>query len=515
MNGSLDELIAAAHEASPELADEWEATALIESFGFTDRIAQQSFGFSSTHALGQAVYERLMASPQGTTSVERRTTGLWCRARAEAAILVRVLSSSLVYAIPWIAVFTFEYLRPEVMEIGAELAGPISVALMLSLITSGGFIQAIARKGEYYFGLKQPALARRICRILWVSGFAVAILGAAAALLAGMYFHVFDRGPLIVGILYYVALSVLWMTCALVSLQQHQWRIPLIFLAAGLAFALAKAAAGWSTFAAQNLAVAVALVAVGAFALFVFERRPSVHDCPADEPALPQVPVLVYSLGPYFLYGAGYFSFLFADRIAAGSAVPIMTGLQFALHPGYKAAMDLALLAFLLVAAFVEYCNFKFMHFWHDEARYSPPSEFARLTSRLRRMRMRFAATIGGLFLVLALIEWIVLQRLAPDLLGRTGLWVFALGMGGYCLFSLALFDGLMLFSLNQPRRVLRALAPALLINLAFGYTLSHALAVPYAAVGLVLGSILFAIDARRGVSEVFRHSEYAYYAAA
>ncbi len=115
--------------------------------------------------------------------------------------------------------------------------------------------------------------------------------------------------------------------------------------------------------------------------------------------------------------------------------------------------------------------------------------------------------------MLVAGVEWIVLYRPKPELLGTTGLWIFVLGAVGYLLFSLALFDALMLFSLNQARRVVRALAPALALNLLVGYIFSHALAVPYAAVGLVLGGAWFTIDARRAVTESLRHAEYSYYA--
>jgi hypothetical protein len=312
---------------------------------------------------------------------------------------------------------------------------------------------------------------------------------------------------------YYVALSILWMTCALLTLRQRHWRIPLVFLVAGIVFALARVSFGLSTLAAQSFAVAAALAAAGVFAMFVFDRNQARESDRHHDLTLPQTPVFVYSLAPYFCYGAAYFSFLFADRIAAGSAVPLLTGLQFSLQPTYQAAMDSALLAFLLIAAFVEYCNFTYMHFWHAEARRRGPQDFAELTSRLRRTRFYLAAAICVLLALIAVIEWIVLYRAKPDLLGTTGLWVFVLGVIGYALFSLALFDALMLFSLNQARRVVRALVPALILNLLVGYVLSHALAVPYAVVGLLLGGIWFAVDARRAVTKSLGHAEYAYYA--
>ena len=39
--------------------------------------------------------------------------------------------------------------------------------------------------------------------------------------------------------------------------------------------------------------------------------------------------LLIAPLVPFYIYGTAYFSFLFADRLTAGSAVPWVSGLSF------------------------------------------------------------------------------------------------------------------------------------------------------------------------------------------
>src|SRR5438309_6376611 len=87
MNDALDELIATVAETAPELADEWEATALVESFGYNDHIVRRSLGFSNTHALGQHVYEQRMAAPSIRRIEPEAIPNLRARMRNEAAIL--------------------------------------------------------------------------------------------------------------------------------------------------------------------------------------------------------------------------------------------------------------------------------------------------------------------------------------------------------------------------------------------------------------------------------------------
>ena len=123
MSDVLSELTATVAETSPELADEWEAAALVESFGYTDQAVQQSLGFANTRALGQHVYERVMATPSVRRSEDERPLDLRARIRHEAAIFIRVLSSSLVYSIPWIVVFFFQYMHREALAIDARVAG--------------------------------------------------------------------------------------------------------------------------------------------------------------------------------------------------------------------------------------------------------------------------------------------------------------------------------------------------------------------------------------------------------
>ena len=95
--------------------------------------------------------------------------------------------------------------------------------------------------------------------------------------------------------------------------------------------------------------------------------------------------------------------------------------------------------------------------------------------------------------------------------LSAAGQVVFVAGCAGYAIFAAALFDGLTLFSLNRPAAVLRALLPALVVNLVAGYVLSHVAGAEFAVVGLVAGAVVFAFGARRGVREALTRPDFAY----
>ena len=305
---------------------------------------------------------------------------------------------------------------------------------------------------------------------------------------------------------YFVMLSVLWLACAMLSLQAPRWRVPMVFVVAGLVFALVKVNLGGTALAAQTAALLVAVLAAGVLCWDVF-RAATTRDTRTERIVLPRLPVLLHTLLPHFVYGVAYFTFLFADRLSAGSALPAQSGLPFGIAIDYKRGIDLAFLVFLIVAGAVECCNLLMMRFWRDQA--EDPHAAAALGGELARRRRRAMGIVVALFIAGAMIAAVVAAEV--QFLSTAGQVVFVAGCAGYALFAAALLDGLTLFSLNRPAAVLRALLPALLVNLVTGYVLSHVAGAEFAVVGLVAGAVVFAFGARRGVREALKRPDFAY----
>src|SRR5437867_640284 len=120
---ALDELVAVVRAARPRLIDAWEATALIESLGYTDARVQHEFGFSDTRTAGEYLYP-LCRAPLGPAD-------RWAPAAARAvAIFTRAAASTLIYAVPWLTVFVAQILRPDAMRAPTRVAPALAIALM-------------------------------------------------------------------------------------------------------------------------------------------------------------------------------------------------------------------------------------------------------------------------------------------------------------------------------------------------------------------------------------------------
>jgi hypothetical protein len=501
MSVALQDLIGAVRRSAPDLVDAWEATAWIESFGWTDDRIRSVFGFSDTRAMGRHVFN-LPAAP---IAVERVGPP---EARWRWPAFAGAYSRTLVYALPWLVMFGVEAVWPDAFETQPEMAGPISVAVMLSLIATGGYVQAIARKGSFYLGMQQLVLARHVGLLLCRGGLLTTGGLAICGLAAGEYFDIFgSTAARLLACFYFVMLSGLWLACAMLSLVTPRWRVPFIYLAAGTVFVFARVSAGASTLEAHTVALIAAVVL--ALVLTIEAFRGSQHlDTRTERVILPRTPVLLQSLVPHFVYGMAYFTFLFADRLSSGSALPAITGLPFGIAPDYKRGIDLAFLVFLIVAGVVECCNLATMRAWRKDAKRAAVGARA-LGDALNRNRRNSRSVVVTGFLLCACIAAVIAARV--DFLSPAANITFLAGCVGYALFAIGLLDALLLFSVNRPGAVLNALLPALLINLVAGYAFSHIAGAQYAVGGLILGSAWFVVHARRSAAFALRRPDFAY----
>jgi hypothetical protein len=483
---ALTDLVATVGRERQRLVDAWEATALIESLGYTDSRIRREFGFADAGALGAHVFATLAA---------RRGVRDEAPCPVDTPPFVALVDSigiSLVYALPWLITFVVERARPEAMRMPGDAAPSLSLALMISLITSGGFVQAISRRGQFYLGLKQPGLAALVCGYLLRLGAAVSVAVALTGIMIGWYFSLFSWPYLVLWADECLVLSALWMMCGILALRNEHWRVPVAFALGGAAF-VAVRATGYDAVLAQLVGSAVALAAAAVQASHIFVHT-GLEDRPSVVP-MPRMTVLLYRVLPFFWYGMLYFSFLFADRFAASASVLALTGGPFGMRPHYKLGMDLALLTFLFAAAGIEYANIRFSARLRRAMRQPYEAASHAFTDSVRRLHVHAITTVIAAFVPVAVTAAVVARRLLPG--EPESVWTtLAIGDIGYLLLAIGLSNALVLFSLNRPWSAVNALTGGLAINIFIGFALSHAVSPYFAAAGLVAGGLLVAVHA-------------------
>lgn len=500
---ALDQIAERVSAVCPRPSDPLEITAVLESLGYTDAVIQELTPHCDSRSLGQALYEsgrvRAEEPPPKTSRQQRR--------RDHLRVLLQTFSLSSIYAVPWVVTFAVQRWQPEMLLVPQQAAAPLALALMFSLIVSGGFVQCMARKGTFYNGLRQPALGAEVSLRIWQCGTVALAASAGIAIGAAWYFEIFEPRFSALGAIAYIVLGTLWLTCGALWVERRYWQVPAAFAGGGIAFVAAQQL-GASALVGQFAAVLAALaMALGLMALALRRHRVAA----GRRLPLPRFAVLVRALVPYFCYGLGYFAFMFADRLAAGSAVPTASGLYFSVDARYQAAMDAALVCFLISMAAVEFLNYRFIHFWQREATRWSPSSGESYRQRVRRScarsRMMVAASFGVTVSLVAMLPS-VREALSDPVTAR----VWVLGLAGYLLFELGLFNSLALFSVNAPVAVLRALSAGLIVNAAGGYLLSNSFGPVYAAVAMTAGAAVFLWRSDRALVTSLGRPGYGYY---
>lgn len=504
----IENLLRSGEAGTTKFVHAREVAALLESLGYNDRSAKE-LGYPSIFPFAEDLFARLQQDPEPDDAPpdSRERPSVF----AELSYAVRKFSLGLAYAIPWMALLTLEYLRPNALEVPPELGGALSLALIASLITTGGFIQMISRSGGFYYGLKEPALARRTCMKLLNVGLTSTLLLGLLEMILGAYFHLFAVCYLLLATINFVALSLLWMFCAVLSAQGIGWCILVVFLVSATICGLAKTLTGAGNTLLLTLwpvtAVLCALISVWA-GFHHAEKKSS----DARNSARPRFGIVSISLVPFFLYGTFYFSFLFADRLAAGSAVPWVSGLSFGIDPAYKRGMDLVLLAFLITAALVEYLSDSYLRFWRRLAAELPQSSSSgELVVRLRRSHRKTISVIFAMFVFISFGAWFAFSRVNGAPLPPRLLQTAALGGLGYLMLSIALLEMVILSSVNSTSLAMVAAAFGLAVNLITGYGLSHFWGVQYAAAGLLAGSAVVLWTCNAAVRQILRRPDYHY----
>ena len=346
--------------------------------------------------------------------------------------------------------FVAERFRPDLLRLPGNRPSPLGLALVLSLIVTGGFVQAMSRRGQFYVSAKLPGLAALVCGYLFRVGAVVVFAFAGIGLLAGWYFMVADWPYLVVAVDDFIVLSAVWLTCGLLTVRGEPWRVPAAFLAGAVTFVVAR-------FTTESIVVAQ-FVASGAVLVAAAMQVPKVFAQPHGSVRLFPVPlprksVLLYGLLPFLLYGTIYFWFLFAHRLST-TAAPL--------------GVDLALTTFVFAVAGVEYANLRFSHQLRAALKTPFPGGSDLFGQTLGRFHIKALALAGLGFVLMAAVVGGVARWLFA---GTTpSLWTtVAFGDLDYALFALGVLNALVLFTLNRSWVAVGSLTMGLIFKLAAG----------------------------------------------
>ncbi len=396
-------------------------------------------------------------------------------------------------------------------ELPSNQASAIGLGIACSFIASGGFVQAMSRRGRWYIGTRQ---FRRCESWTWscLSRATVVLLfGGLAGVAISAYFHWFPNRLAWLAAAFYSSLTLLWLSMGMLYMLEKNFLVAAAALTGIGNVALLHRAFGLDLMLSQMISIVLAAVFGIAISMFTLKRwrRDSTGEA-LREPA----GRTIYYLWPYFVYGCLYYLFLFADRLLAWTARTEVSGQLFQFRGSYEAAQDVALFAFIFQVGWVHSATvqfFKKLQACQAELSTERIEEFnCRLTKFYGRMFLWFgplaATTTGAVYLGARNFGFV-----SDPLQWKVMVWSLA----GYMLLVLSLRNASLLFALSRPLYVLRAIGFACVANIGVGYILSRFVSYDLAVIGFATGAGVFAAVSTWHSLQVLRRLDYNYFASA
>lgn len=502
--------------------DRHEITAILESLGWNDQRASETFGVADVFELAEVLWERCRNKVMYTSfsKVDKMSF------RELFVLLIRQFLRGVIFAVPMaisvVSMLTLKYSLWSYENLSVELATSIAIGTILSFITVGGFTQAIARRGFFYIIQGYYNMARRITFYFIRLGFLICLLIAVGIFLLNGIIKVFPLDMLIVIILYFFFLNTIWLSVTVMYILKKELLFTgLILLGIGIVYVLFSVLL-INIIVAQLIALSLVSIMSMLCVVYLFKRAEKRAE-KGISPQLPKMSVTLYSTKAYFIYGSLYFGFLFVDRVIAWSRNDEFMPFLIWFRGEYELGLDFALLVLILPMGISEVFLTKMMM----DIQTSQKSYWGDQTGKMNRNYLSFyfrrliqiiiTAVISALLLYWALY-WLFSE--VPSLSSKSLFtmtethFVFVVAMISYIFVSASLMNAVILFSLSQPDFVVRVIWIAFIVNVVAGFLLSRWVDYYYAVFGLLVGAVVLAWMSSVQVVRVLRKLDYYLYAA-
>lgn len=498
--GLLPALIQQILTANPDPQDALDITAALESFGWTDRMAVERLAMPDLFAVGQALFPEVRAAvrviPGGSASLARTWRLL--------LHVVAQLPHGLAFALPMIisvgAMITLHISLMAYDYFTVAQATALALAIFLSFVGTGGFVQAMANSLNLFLNFGEPRLARSVAWLLQRRGIATAVGVAVAAVLLDLVIPVMPLDLMIFMGLYTVLMSCLWLSfAALYVLRREEWLA--LITAAGVILVYVLWQSGVSVILAQAITLCACSLAALAVSAWLLTRATDTTGR-RERIVRPRNSQLAYVAAPYFAYGVLYFTFVFVDRLVSWSTNSTYMPYYIWFRGDYELGMDWALLSLILPLGAVEVLIHYFVGWLQAANQRVLATHKQELVRGLWRLYLRCLGTyaavaLASFGLMRLVVDWAqhipLLASATPT--SNVEPYVFTWAALGYVLLAAALFNVLIMFSLLHPAPALRLMVLAIAVDFVVGLVLTRVtVAYQMAVWGMVAGAaFLFA----------------------
>lgn len=498
--------------------DQYEIAATLESMGWNDRTAAETFGvedvFELAHQMWDARNEMMLFEP--AQHIEVKTL------RQYAAMLFRGFLRGAIFALPMVvsvvSMLTLRFSLWSYINLSLENATSIAVGTIMSFVAVGGFTQSIAYWGFRFIGQDHYYMARKIVFYYVRLGYILCLAGALGFLVFNLLFSVFPWRMTTIVALYFLFLSAIWLSVTIMYMLRRELVFTaLIISGIGLVFIFFKVL-GFNIIISQVISLSITSL-VGILLAFYYFYQAEKQNERGINPPLPRLSVLFHLSTPYFAYGLLYFLFIFVDRLIAWSTNEAFMPFLIWFRGEYELGLDFALIVLILPMGLIEALVTEFISNLEANQKQTEASKSDTLCKMYLSFYKKRIIYVALFSLFSALISYLAINKLTQGglfgvhlVLSSATKFVFTWAICGYVLIAIALFNVLIMFCVSQPRLVHRSVLLASIVNIFLGFLLSRWFDYNWAIIGMVAGAAVFAVITTRQVITVLRKIDYYLY---
>ncbi len=504
-----------------------QVAALLESLGVTDTIAQQKYGYGDVFVLANKIMGRLPRNYHDEPNmgavrfVPQLEPDSW---RQKFRDYIRGVAS----LVPMVVISAGIIMHQTLGNWNPYQVWMVGIAMLLSLLVTGGFMQAASRRGSIYLSQGYVMAAQRIIFRIMVLCLLVVLIVDVLMTLLGISTNLLTWTDAALMSVAFVSLSLIWLGASLLYLldRAHLFFVALVVGVGGSIAILMLYRYGLLAYDVVVMpAVAVGmLLFMGITAVSARRGLQKLHELSAVGNQVVRLPTnahLTANLLPYFMYGAIYVMLIMSGHVAAWVGNTAGVERIVAIFDT-ELALAFALGGAILTSGVSEHT---IRRFWKHVQIYQIRAEsdhlqsFSHMLMRFYKQEQRvFLWALLGSSLVTIFITWGFV-----NLMSTTGLllisWnssttvLFALGLVGYGLMAWGLFQSMFMITLSRPWWVIQGLAMGTLTTFLVGIAAGLYSYYPYAGVGIILGNAVFLYMTRQRLNQLLARADYYFYA--
>lgn len=506
--------------------------ATIESFGIRDIDVREDYGLDSITELSTYIYKKLThPSLKNKSEVKQSETVVQKEPQRlplsdyfsiKNKLFINYYPLGIFHLLPIfiqiLSIIIFGFSLWTHVEFNHLQSTAVVLGVILGLIITGGVVQVLGRQGSFFWNYNDYEMTFKSFKFIISIGVKSLLIFLGIIAIVNVVFNLYPTSFIFVVVTYAFLIGLLLLVLAPYHTIKQRWMISLSVLTGTGVTIFLNLNTPLLIYATHWIGIATAALICWIYLNYFFRKKLKKER--AKNLDLNKA-VILYQNFRFFLYGFLIFVFIFIDRILAwsGTFSGKPNNLIIYFEKNYELGMDIAILAFLLMAGVMEYSIASFSKLMDLFQKNIPYHKFFEFNQRIQKLYNQHIALLFGSGILTFILIYLVMHASwgykgqFNEELEELSIQTCYIGSLGYFFLAWGMLNALYLFTLGKSSGPLQAIFIASIVNLTIGFFLSRMISYEYSVVGMLAGASVFAFLTFKEVKQFISKLDYHYYA--